>query len=111
MTPILTSALITLFATLFESVGLTILRAGGPYALPIASAIYAVAVVPLLSYSLRYEGIGMSNFLWNIFSTLIMFGIGIYIFREKIQYLQLIGVCIAFLGIGLVLLAPEKSST
>lgn len=102
------SSAITFLATLVESAGLTILRTGVPHAVPITSAIYALGVVPLLAYSLNYEGIGMTNFLWNVFSTLAMFFIGIYYFKERVHYLQGIGVAIALLGVGLILMAPEK---
>ena len=108
MTPIVSASLIILFTTIMESTGLTILRAGSPYAVPITSAIYALGVVPLLHYALKYEGIGLTNFLWNVFSTLVMFAIGIYIFKERIHNQQLIGIGIALLGIALILMAPES---
>lgn len=51
----------------------------------------------------------MLNFLWNIFSTITMFVIGIYVFGETVHYLQLIGVLVSLLGIGLILVAPESA--
>jgi multidrug transporter EmrE-like cation transporter len=63
--------------------------------------------VPLLSKALEYEGIGMVNFIWNIFSTLIMFGLGVYMFSEEITAVKTIGILIAFLGIGIILFADD----
>jgi len=108
MTPILTATLLGFIISIVEAVGLTALRTGWKYALPVASLTYAFFVVPLLSVSLKYEGIGMINFLWNIFSTLMMFTIGIYGFKEKVTNLQLIGVIISLFGIGIILIAPEN---
>ena len=93
--------------TSIEAVALTLLRIGGTWNLATASAIFAFAVVPLLSKALQYEGIGMVNFIWNVFSTLVMFFIGLYIFAEKITALKTIGICIALLGIGIIILADD----
>lgn len=97
-------AFIVFLTTIIESVGLTILRQGSTFSIPLASSIYAFGVVPLLKYSLNYKGIGLINFLWNVFSTIIMFIIGVYIFGEKIRNLQLLGVLISLLGISLVII-------
>jgi len=107
MTPIVNSTFFVLIATIIESIGLTILRQGSTYAIPMTSAIYALGVVPLLHMSLRYEGIGLTNFLWNVISTLVMFAIGIYIFKEKIKKLQFMGVLVCLLGVGMILMSPE----
>jgi multidrug transporter EmrE-like cation transporter len=93
--------------TTIEAVALTLLRIGGPLNLAASSAIFALAVVPLLSKALEYEGIGMVNFIWNIFSTLIMFSLGIYMFSEKITAVKSIGILVAFLGIGITLFADD----
>jgi multidrug transporter EmrE-like cation transporter len=93
--------------TSIEAVALTLLRIGGLYNLIISSAIFAFAVVPLLSKALEYEGIGMVNFIWNIFSTLIMFALGVYMFSEKITAVKTIGILVAFLGIGIIVFADD----
>ena len=107
MSSITNATLVVLIATIIESIGLTILRQGSTYAIPMTSAIYALGVVPLLHMSLRYEGIGLTNFLWNVISTLVMFAIGIYMFKEKIHHLQLIGIFVSLLGVGMILMSPE----
>ena len=93
-----------------EAVGLYFLRSGGVYNTLVSSVIYGYFVVPLLALTLKYEGIGIVNLLWNILSTLFGFGIGIYLFNERVHYLQLIGAAFSFVGIGLILMAPKEKS-
>lgn len=94
-------------ASLVEAPALTLLQAGGLVNLVGASLIFAFGVVPLLSITLQYEGIGIVNFLWNILSTILMFCIGIFFFKEKIASLQVVGIILAMLGLGLVVLSKE----
>jgi len=96
--------------SLVEAFGLYFVRLGGAGNILISSIIYGYMVVPLLAFTLRYEGIGIVNFLWNILSTLIGFGIGIYLFNERIHYLQIVGAAFSILGIGLILMAPKDKS-
>lgn len=91
-----------LLLTVIESVALTVLRVKNIWSPFVAAPIYAFAVVPLLVKSLEYDGIGMVNFVWNVFSTVAMFLVGIYYFKEKINNLQQIGVIISLLGLFLV---------
>ena len=93
--------------SIIEAIGLTILRMKEWYSLPAASGIYAIGVIPLLFVLLKYEGIGMSNFFWNVFSTILMFLIGVYIFHEKLYNLQIVGVMLSLLGLFLILIAPD----
>jgi len=74
----------------------------------LSSLIYGLIVPPLLYKMLAYEGIGMVNFFWNIFSTLSGFTIGILIFRESVTHIQLIGITLSLLGVGLVVLGDGK---
>lgn len=107
MKPILAATILGFVTALVEAVGLTALRSQLSHGIVIASIMYALGVVPLLAYGLRYEGIGMTNFLWNVFSTLCMFTIGIYVFKEKVHNLQFVGVALSLFGIGLILLSPN----
>lgn len=93
---------------LVEIFTLTLLRYGGTRNIISASLLFAFGVVPLLTQALQYEGIGLINFMWNVMTTISMFGIGIYLFREKVQNLQLIGAGISLVGLALILLAPEE---
>lgn len=94
-------------ASLVEAPALTLIQKGGLVNLVGASLIFAFGVVPLLSITLQYEGIGIVNFLWNILSTILMFCIGIFFFKEKIASLQVVGIILAMLGLGLVVLSKE----
>lgn len=111
MGPIIIATFLGFVSSIVEAVGLTILRTKIKWAIPIASFIYAFFIVPLLAYGLKYEGVGMVNFLWNIFSTIMMFFVGIYVFREKMNNLQFVGVLISLVGIGLILIAPDAGNS
>ena len=100
------SGLVTMTAAI-EAVALYFIRAGGLMNISIASVLYAVGAVPLLSFATKYEGIGIANFLWNVLSTLIGFGIGIFMFKERIRNMQIMGVLVSILGVGMILLDPE----
>ena len=95
-------------ASVVEATGLYFLRAGGLQNTITASLIYSGGVVPLLSKALQYEGIGIVNLLWNIFSTLFGFAIGIYFFKEKVHYQEWIGAGLSVVGIGLIIMAPKE---
>jgi len=93
--------------SLVEAPALTLLRMGGMQHIAIASIVYALGVVPLLSVALQYEGIGIVNLFWNILSTILMFAIGTFMFKEKISNLQGIGIVLSLFGLGLVVLSKE----
>ena len=65
---------------------------------------YGVAVPLLIVQLLTYEGIGLVNFLWNVFSTISGFLIGILIFSENVEYLQWVGVALGFLSFALIIM-------
>ena len=94
--------------SIVEGVGLFFLRQGGLLDIVKASLIFALGVVPLLTQALKYEGIGIVNFIWNIMSTLAGFGIGVYFFGEKINGMQQIGILLSFIGLALIQLAPKE---
>jgi multidrug transporter EmrE-like cation transporter len=107
MTTIANAMILILVISLIEAVGLTTLRMKNQYSIPVASIIYAIMVIPLLYLALKYEGIGMVNFIWNVFSTVLMFTIGVYLFNEKLHNLQIVGVLLSLLGLFLILITPE----
>lgn len=92
-----------------ESISLYFIKLGGLKHLIYAGLIYGIGVTSLLRKAIVYEGIGMVNFFWNFFSTFIGFCIGIFIFKEKVKNLQLLGVVLSTLGLGLIMLAPEEN--
>ena len=95
-------------ASIVEAFSLYYLQAGGLQTTIMASLIYAGGVVPLLSKALQYEGIGIVNVLWNVFSTLFGFGIGVVIFKQRIHYLEYVGAAFSIVGIGLIIMAPKE---
>jgi multidrug transporter EmrE-like cation transporter len=94
-----------ILAALVEAPALTLLRVGGVHNMIGAGAIFAFCVVPLLTKALQYEGIGLVNFFWNILSTTLMFTIGIFFFKEKVANLQIVGVILSLVGLGLIVLS------
>ena len=90
--------------TCIEAIALTLLRIGGTIPILAAAVIYSVGVVPLLVKALSFEGVGLINFVWNIFSTLIMFAIGFLYFGERITPSKTAGVLISLLGIGILMI-------
>jgi len=103
----LTTFIFITLLTLVEVPALTLLRMGGMVNIFIASLLFALGVVPLLSVALQYEGIGLVNFFWNIQSTIIMLAVGIVFFKEKISTLQMLGIAISLLGMSMVVLSKE----
>ena len=93
-----------MLSSVIEAGALTLLRIGGKWNVLYSAAIFACAVVPLLSKALEWEGVGMVNFVWNVFSTVFMFLIGYYYFEEKLTYLKLVGILCCIFGIGILLL-------
>ena len=73
----------------------------------IASVMYGLGIVPLLGIATKYEGIGLSNFIWNMLSTIFGFSIGIFVFKEKLRNMQIMGVLVSFVGLAMILLDPD----
>ena len=94
-------------ATIVEAFALFFVREGGLVSMIKASLIFALAVVPILGQALKYEGIGIVNFMWNILSTLAGFGIGMYFFGEKIHSMQQIGILVSLAGLALIQMSPK----
>ena len=103
---LITSGIIGVTAVI-EAFGLYFIKAGGITNTIKGSLLYGLGVAPLLSWATKYEGIGIVNFMWNILSTIIGFAIGIYVYREKLRKLQLIGVLLSLTGLALILLDSE----
>ena len=93
-----------MLSSVVEAGALTLLRIGGKWNVIYSAIIFACAAVPLLSKALEWQGIGMVNFIWNVFSTFLMFLIGYFFFEEKLTYLKLVGISCCIFGIGILLL-------
>ena len=101
----ISTGVITIIA-IVEAVGLYFIRLGGMLNTSIASILYAFGVVPLLSWASKHIGIGLSNYIWNVLTTIFGFAIGIYIFKEKLHNVQIAGVLVSLVGLAMILLAP-----
>ena len=69
--------------------------------------VYGIAIPLLLYQLLKYKGIGMINFLWNVFSTLSGFFIGIMLFKERVNSIQWMGVALGILAFGMIILGSK----
>ena len=94
-------------ASILEALGLYFIRLGGTMNVSIASIMYGLGIVPLLGIATKYEGIGLSNFIWNMLSTIFGFSIGIFVFKEKIRNMQLMGIGVSLLGLWMILSDPD----
>jgi multidrug transporter EmrE-like cation transporter len=74
----------------------------------LAGLINGIMVTYLFLRALKYKGVGMTNFIWNIFSTLLVFLIGIYFFKETITNYEYIGIILIL--VGMILLSIHSSS-
>ena len=75
----------------------------------IAMVVYGVGVTYLLYKCLSFKGVGLVNFLWNVFSTISGFMIGILLFSEKVNNMQWMGVTLSLLGLALIILADGSA--
>lgn len=93
---------------IIEGVAFYLLRLrGGIVNIIFAAIIFAFVVVPILSVCLQYEGMGMTNFLWNVLSTITMIVIGTIFFNEELVNRQKLGIGISLIGL-LILYIPDK---
>ena len=102
----LASAIVSATAVV-EAFGLYFIRSGGMLNMVKGALFYGLGVVPFLSWAVKYEGIGIVNFIWNILSTLIGFAIGVYMYKEKVGSMQIMGIIVTLLGLAMILLDPE----
>lgn len=101
--------LLLLIMVITESCALYLLRLrGGIRNIIFASVIFALIVVPILSVCIKYEDMGMTNFIWNILSTIIMFGIGFLFFHETLTNKQKLGIGVSLIGL-LILYIPDTT--
>jgi hypothetical protein len=98
----------TFLITFIEAIALFYLKHNKKWGMPIAMALFGFCVVPLLGYALKYEGVGLVNFMWTISSIVVMFAVGVYVFDEKVHYLHMIGVSLCLAGIFLILMSHDE---
>lgn len=75
----------------------------------VACLIYGLVVTYLLYRLITIEqSVGIVNFVWNVFSTMAGFLIGVYLFNENHAPIQWIGVALGVLAFGLIVLGSKK---
>ncbi len=71
--------------------------------------LYGIPVSLLLYKLLDFKtNIGIVNFLWNVCSTLSGIFIACYLFKEKVNHLEWMGVALGFLSIGLIIMGGNQ---
>jgi multidrug transporter EmrE-like cation transporter len=71
------------------------------YILPVSMILYSIQ--PLLFFkALSFQGIGIVNGLWNATSTGIIALIGFLVFKEKLSFLNCLGIFLCVIGILLI---------
>lgn len=61
------------------------------------------AMTPLIFlYAMQHESMTVMNLLWDVISSVLVTGIGLYYFNEKITHTKMIGVFFSFVAIYLL---------
>jgi len=68
----------------------------------IGCILYGIAVPYLILQAIKYDSVGTMNFLWNIFSTIIMVVVSYYLFNDNINYMKFFGFIIGLFSIILI---------
>ena len=71
--------------------------------------IYGLIIPYLIIISLKFDGIGTVNFLWNIITTVSMIVIGYYIFGDTVNHLHLISLFLGVSSIIVLFFADKKN--
>jgi multidrug transporter EmrE-like cation transporter len=99
-----------LLLVVFESIALYYIQKSAsknhqlshPYMI-LAILIYGGLIPWLLLRTIKYQKVGIVNFTFNVLTTLVAFGIGIFFFSESLHITQIYGVIISLFGLWLVL--------
>lgn len=69
------------------------------------TSMFCYLLIPLFLYKLLQigKGIGIVNVIWNILSTIYGFMIGVLLFSENINSMQILGSILGVIGITLIL--------
>jgi len=69
--------------------------------LPLAVGLYALE--PLIFYkAMAYEGMVVTNLVWNLMSDVVVTLQGIFIFGESIKGLRWVGICMSLVALGIL---------
>lgn len=70
--------------------------------------LYGIPISYLLYKLMDFKSIAIVNFLWNIFSTCSGFFITCFIYKEKVNNLEWMGVLLGLISIGLIIFGGQK---
>ena len=66
-----------------------------------SSGIYALEPLIFLK-ALNYDGMVVTNLVWNLMSNVIVTLQGVFIFGESVKGLRWVGICMSILSLGLL---------
>lgn len=69
--------------------------------IPLGMIVYSLQPLLFLQ-SLKYETMAVMNILWDVISDLIVTGISLFYFKEKLSIMKMVGLSFAFIGIVLL---------
>ena len=75
-----------------------------PFIIILACMLYALQPL-VFSNSMKYQGMGLMNVIWNVISTCIIIIFGVVVFKEKVNKFQYAGIFLSI--ISLVLLSIQ----
>jgi drug/metabolite transporter (DMT)-like permease len=74
----------------------------------LCSFMYGIFVPLFFYFMLQYDYVGVVNFLWNVFSTIFGFSIGLMLFKETVYPLQWVGVGLGILSFAFIILGDKS---
>jgi len=69
--------------------------------IPLAISLYAMEPLIFLK-AMKYEGMVVTNLVWNLMSNIIVTLQGVLVFGESIKGLRWLGICMSLLSLGLL---------
>jgi multidrug transporter EmrE-like cation transporter len=78
----------------------------GWWGIPLSAGIYALEPLIFLK-AMKYEGMVVTNLVWNLMSDVIVTLQGIFIFGESIKGLRWIGICMSLVSLCLMAYTDE----
>ena len=71
------------------------------WGIPLSVGIYALEPLIFLK-AMNYEGMAVTNLIWNLMSDVVVTAQGIFIFGESIAGLRWVGICMSIFSLGLM---------
>lgn len=77
------------------------------FGLPLSIGLYALEPLVFLK-AMRYEGMVVTNLVWNLMSNVIVTLQGILVFGESVKGLRWLGICMSLLSLTLMAYTDDK---